>query len=155
MTVPIGTIMAYAGDNSGDSRGYLQEQGWLLCNGEQYPISDYPQLFHIIGTYYGTSTQSGGFVVPDLRGRFVRGVDHGAERDPDAAQRTPSGPGGNVGDHVGSVQKSKSGLVWNGGHMRGAGDYGAVFPDLPNDEIGESRPVNIYVNWIIKARDVG
>ncbi len=152
MTVPIGTIMAYAGDNKGESRGYLHEQGWLFCDGESYSVEEYEHLFYIIGTYYGTAESAGNFVVPDLRGRFVRGVDHGAERDPDAAKRTPSGPGGSVGDHVGSVQKP--GLVWNGGHMRGGGSYGAVFPGS-DTETGECRPVNIYVNWIIKARDVG
>ncbi|MDJ0534483.1 MAG: phage tail protein [Xenococcaceae cyanobacterium MO_207.B15] len=155
MTVPIGTIMAYAGDNSGESIGYLQEQGWLFCNGKPYSSTEYEHLFHIIGTYYGTAETPGNFLVPDLRGRFVRGVDHGAERDPDASKRTPSGPGGHVGDHVGSLQESKPGVVWNKGHIHSGGDYGAVFPELPNDKFGESRPVNIYVNWIIKARDVG
>ena len=41
---------------------------------------------------------------PDLRGRFVRGVDSGAGQDPDAAKRTASALGGNTGDRVGSFQ---------------------------------------------------
>lgn len=154
MTVPIGTIMAYAGDNEGNSIGYLEELGWLFCDGEQHSVEEYEHLFHFIGTYYGTAEKAGYFVVPDLRGRFLRGVDHGANQDPDAAQRTASAPGGPAGDHVGSAQDGQSGFVWNGGNMRGGGDYGAPFPSGGGDNVGECRPVNIYVNWIIKARDV-
>lgn len=154
MTVPIGTIMAYAGDNKGESRGYLQELGWLICDGEPISQDEYPHLFHIIGTYYGTAAQAGGFLLPDLRGRFVRGVDDGAERDPDAAQRTPSGPGGNVGDHVGSAQDAESGYTWVE-RIHGGGSYwGTVPKGGPPNTPGECRPVNIYVNWIIKAKDV-
>lgn len=153
MTVPIGTMMAYAGDNQGESRGYLHEQGWLFCDGEQYSVEEYEHLFYIIGTYYGTAESAGNFRVPDLRGRFVRGVDHGANRDPDAAKRTPSGRGGSEGDHVGSVQDAQSELTWSGG-IHGGGSYPSLLPK-DADKVGECRPINIYVNWIIKARDVG
>ncbi|MDJ0600305.1 MAG: phage tail protein [Crocosphaera sp.] len=153
MIVPIGTIMAYAGDSSGESRGYLHEQGWLFCDGEQYSVEEYEHLFYIIGTYYGTAESAGNFVVPDLRGRFVRGVDHGTGRDPDAEDRTASALGGSVGDHVGSAQDAQSGWEW-GGRIHGGGPYPAALPTDSNGKPGECRPVNIYVNWIIKAKDV-
>lgn len=48
--------------------GNFAPSGWLLCNGDLLEISDYEQLFEVIGTTYGgdgTST----FGLPDLRGR--------------------------------------------------------------------------------------
>ena len=51
-----------------------------------------------------TETVSGTFNVPDLRGRFLRGVDGNAGRDPDAVNRLASKSGGNAGNAVGSSQ---------------------------------------------------
>ena len=48
--------------------------GWLLCNGEEYLQSAYPDLFAAIGSAYGSAT-SGHFRVPDLRGRGIIGLD--------------------------------------------------------------------------------
>lgn len=109
MTVPIGTIMAYGGLVDSNAKGQLERQGWLVCDGENYLENDYPELENTIGVMYGTS-RPGMFHVPDLRGRFVRGVDHGTQRDPDASSRGASAPGGNTGDKVGSVQEAQSGF---------------------------------------------
>jgi hypothetical protein len=43
------------------------------------------------------------FKIPDTRGYFLRGWDHGAGIDPDAATRTDRGDG-TTGDHVGTKQ---------------------------------------------------
>lgn len=45
-------------------------QGWLLCNGALYPISEYDTLYSLIGTTYGGDGATT-FAVPDLRGRGV------------------------------------------------------------------------------------
>jgi microcystin-dependent protein len=42
--------------------------GWMLCQGQLLPISDYDTLFNLIGTTYGGDGQST-FGLPDLRGR--------------------------------------------------------------------------------------
>lgn len=52
--------------------------GWALCNGQIFSIAANPNLFSLIGTYYGgdgTST----FALPDLRGRVPvhQGTDAG------------------------------------------------------------------------------
>lgn len=42
--------------------------GWLPCNGQLLPISEYTPLFALIGTTYG-GDGSTNFALPDLRGR--------------------------------------------------------------------------------------
>lgn len=66
----------------------------------------------IADTGSGTHTWHDTFLLPDDRGRFLRGWDHGAGTDPDAASRTDRGDG-TTGDNVGTLQadenKSESG----------------------------------------------
>lgn len=50
--------------------------GWLECNGASLLRTDYPDLFAIIGTTYGT-VDGTHFNIPDYRGEFLRGLDHG------------------------------------------------------------------------------
>lgn len=42
--------------------------GWMFCDGQSLPISEYETLFQLIGTSYGGDGQSS-FGLPDLRGR--------------------------------------------------------------------------------------
>lgn len=65
-TMPIGGVVAFAGDKT--------PQGFLICNGNEYRITDYPELYEAIGDKYGSAT-SGYFRVPDYRGRFLEGSD--------------------------------------------------------------------------------
>jgi len=71
--VPVGTIVAFAGDATN------VPEGWLLCNGAPKSTTEYKQLYDVIGYTWGGSGSS--FNLPDLRGRFLRGVD---DRDPAA-----------------------------------------------------------------------
>ena len=48
---------------------------YLECNGQSVSRTTYAALFAVIGTTYGGSGSN--FNVPDLRGEFVRGWDHG------------------------------------------------------------------------------
>jgi microcystin-dependent protein len=43
--------------------------GWMFCEGQLLPISEYETLFNLIGTTYGGDGQST-FALPDLRGRL-------------------------------------------------------------------------------------
>lgn len=175
MTVPIGTIMAYGGSVHGTAGAELFNQGWLICDGEELERAEYEELYGVIGDFFGHGDGYSTFRLPDLRGRFVRGVDYGAGQDPDAGERQASGKGGSVGDNVGSVQEdafqshmhiSRGRNDWEAN--KSAGDdylvrfYGGqdVYWDQndPNTYGAygdhETRPKNIYVNWIIKAKDV-
>jgi microcystin-dependent protein len=44
--------------------------GWLLCNGQSLPISEYIDLYNVIGTNFG-STGPGYFNVPDFTSRVI------------------------------------------------------------------------------------
>ena len=169
MTVPIGTMMAYAGDaNYVNTQEELQNQGWLICNGDEYPTESYPDLYTLIQNYYGTPTDDQKFKVPDLRGLFVRGIDNGRGEDPDAESRISYPSGGNSGDKVGSYQvdafkQHSHEMQFNDGAQAEGSDggrkgkyQGDYNPSMKTQSVGgnETRPKNIYVYWIIKAKDV-
>lgn len=67
---PVGVVTPYAGDTS--------PSGWLLCDGTEIKISDYLELFQVIGYKYKDQAlvTSGFFAVPDLRGRQPLGADN-------------------------------------------------------------------------------
>lgn len=77
--------------------------GWLECNGAAVSRTTYAALFAVLSTTYGAGDGSTTFNLPDLRGEFVRGWDHGKGSDPDAASRTSRGDG-TTGNNVGTKQ---------------------------------------------------
>lgn len=93
---PTGAIIAFA--------GVAAPSGWLLCDGSAVGRTQYAELFAIIGTSFGGGDSVNTFNLPDLRGRFLRGVDNGTGNDPDANARVASQPGGSLGDTVGTLQ---------------------------------------------------
>jgi microcystin-dependent protein len=56
----VGEIRMFAGN--------FAPAGWMFCEGQLLPISEYETLFNLIGTTYGGDGQSN-FALPDLRGR--------------------------------------------------------------------------------------
>jgi len=157
-SVPPGTIVAFGGETV--------PEGWLLCDGAVRSRTEDSALFAAIGVAHGGGDGVNTFNLPDLRGRFLRGVDHGAGIDPDAAARVrPHDASGNLGDAVGSVQSSMFTKHWHHvgqtlqnipatggcGAPVGTPYYGCT---LETDTTGaggsETRPVNSYVEYIIK-----
>ena len=57
----VGEIRMFAGN--------FPPSGWMFCEGQTLPISEYDILFNLIGTTYGGDGQSS-FLLPDLRGRL-------------------------------------------------------------------------------------
>lgn len=68
--VPVGAIFPFAGASTSLPMGYL------LCDGSDVLVSDYPVLFQTIKYIYTTSIVVGSFRLPDLRGRFPLGPDN-------------------------------------------------------------------------------
>jgi microcystin-dependent protein len=94
--LPSGTIVAFGGTTA--------PTGWTLCDGSAISRITYAPLFAAVGINFGGGDGINTFNLPDLRGRFLRGTDGGAGRDPDADSRSPSNSGGPGGDMVGSLQ---------------------------------------------------
>lgn len=104
--VPSGTVLPFAGASA--------PAGWLICDGSAISRTTYPNLFAAISIAHGSGDGSTTFNIPDLRGRFMRGVDGTAGRDPDKTGRLAAASGGNTGNAVGSVQTNataKNGLI--------------------------------------------
>ncbi|WP_413613351.1 phage tail protein [Bdellovibrio sp. HCB-110] len=182
--LPAGVILPFGGTAA--------PSGFLLADGAAYLIADHPDLHAAIGTAFGDGTKNAdgtntnhaagtAFNVPDLRGRFMRGVDGTAGRDIDKTARpyatSPNNGGGNSGNAVGSIQGQatrKNGLsIIDPGHAHytglgsGSATPGGVlgvtslnpnqgYTNTANTNVSisngdsETRPINIYVNYIIK-----
>jgi len=67
---PPGVVLPYV--------GVIAPAGWLLCDGQEYRISEYSALFDVISYQFGArvTVTSGFFKVPDLRGRMPLGADN-------------------------------------------------------------------------------
>jgi microcystin-dependent protein len=85
----VGEIRMFAGN--------FAPAGWMFCEGELLPISEYETLFNLIGTTYGGDGQST-FALPDLRGRipihfgngFILAETGGAEEITLTVQQIPA-----------------------------------------------------------------
>lgn len=78
--------------------------GYLECNGAAVSRTTYAALFAIIGTQYGAGDGSSTFNIPDLRGEFVRGYDHG--RGTDSGRNIASNQSSQNKEHDHSVSLS-------------------------------------------------
>lgn len=153
--LPSGIIMPFAGTTT--------PTGYLICDGSAVSRVTYAALFAAIGTNWGVGDGSTTFNLPDLRGRFMRGVDGAAGNDPDAATRTATN-GGNAGNNVGSNQQddfkghthtSNDATDKTGGYSA-VGIAGSLWfagtsqATTSNSGGNETRPKNVNVNYIIK-----
>jgi microcystin-dependent protein len=109
MTIPyLGEIRMFA--------GYFAPEAWMFCNGQSLAISQFSQLFGLLGTTYGGDGVST-FNLPDLRGRlpfhpgtnagetFVAGEAGGSETVTLTTEQMPV--------HLHSLQATTSGYQWS------------------------------------------
>lgn len=147
--VPTGSVVPYGGDSA--------PSGFLLCDGTAVNRTTYATLFALVGVRFGSGDGTTTFNVPDLRGRFIRGLDGGSGLDPDAATRTAMNSGGATGNNVGSVQ----GDAYHN-HNHGvsqtnvqAGSQTVVTAVNSASDLGsgtqETRPKNAALNFLIKT----
>ena len=133
-SMPSGAIVAFGGKIAPD--------GWLLCNGAPLSRSNYGPLYATIGDAWGAGDGATTFNIPDLRGVFLRGVDAGGNRDPDAAGRIAIAPGGNVGNMVGTLETDAFRSHDHGGRTGGvlpSGDTNAA-----RDYFSDAGPNKIF-----------
>jgi microcystin-dependent protein len=150
----VGTVVPHMNDEVPNS--------WLECNGQTISRALYPELFNTIGTRYGNGDGLTTFNVPDLRGEFLRGWDHGRGKDPDIFSRTDSGDG-TTGDNVGTKQTddfrshthniNRRHTADNNGPEIESSGGGINVSDAVTRSTGgnETQPTNIAVMYIIKA----
>jgi len=157
-TFPPGMIMPFAGsvDKIPD--------GWLLCNGAEINRNQYDALFNTIGMAYGAGNLTTTFNLPDLRGMFLRGANQGRTddyKDPDLNTRIPNALGNK--DDAGSKQGDQFESHNHGGYTvmhqydplqaawTTSGNWGnGHLNTIETNGGNETRPNNIYVNYIIK-----
>jgi microcystin-dependent protein len=166
---PIGAIVAWPASSV--------PTGWLECSGAAVSRSTYATLFGVISDDFGAGDGSTTFNLPDLRGEFIRGWDHGKGSDPNAATRTDRGDG-TTGDVIGSKQadefelhghpfrlnlidgstnNSSGGLsLEESGSVSNEAAFTGTLSDTPGEQIGgsggsETRPRNVNMMYIIRA----
>jgi hypothetical protein len=169
--VPIGTIIAFAGDTIPPS--------YLLCDGRVIDDSDthsiYRGLHDVIGDNWGSAGDGNPntFNLPDLQGYFLRGATESPARDPDydtrtdlSGDKTRKGVGSYQGQdlrqhghpiHLGTGEDGYSGIdtkYVSGQDSKMSYDdlvmNGLLMTNEPGCSQRETRPKNAAVNWIIK-----
>ncbi len=152
--------------------GGLSDQvpdGWLICDGSTVSQTQYANLYAVVQNSFGKNPPDGEFYLPDLRGRFVRGVDDGAGRDPDVSARQdmqdPSAPSSTVGsvqsyafqNHVHGYYEVEGqsnipdGSGINNGHNYINTGSSTDLADAGSYSVSsETRPINAYLYFIIQ-----
>ncbi|MGL4208547.1 MAG: phage tail protein [Candidatus Adiutrix sp.] len=142
---PVGAVIMFYGEQA--------PSGYLACDGSAFSVTQYPKLYEVLGEA----------VLPDFRGRFVRGYGQGSTLDPDGPKRT-------VGSFQGDAIRNITGEIAGGGWEEGSRasgvfrttslykgapgthwDHGMTFdasrvvPTAP-----ENRPANVCLLYAIK-----
>lgn len=70
---PIGQVSFFAMKDVVDNP--TPPSGWFICDGREINISDFSELFAVIGTDFGTPSLPTKFKIPDLKNTFIKGWD--------------------------------------------------------------------------------
>jgi microcystin-dependent protein len=93
----VGEIRLFAGN--------FAPAGWMFCDGQLLPISEYETLFNLIGTTYGGDGQST-FALPDLRGRVPLHTGSGFTLAQNGGAETVTLTGAQLPGHQHALQAS-------------------------------------------------
>ena len=147
--VPIGTIIAMSSD-------YIPT-GYLLCNGSAVNRQTYSLLFAKIGTTYGEGDGTNTFNLPDLRGKFVRGLGGNS----DLLGKTQGDAIRNIQGEVDICHGDNNvtnGVFRDNGRKRRGRDgnewylHSVIFDaSTVVPTANENRPLNMAMNYLIKA----
>lgn len=147
--VPVGAVLAFPTG--------IVAPGYLELDGSVQSIAIYPDLAAYLGTTYNKGNEgAGNFRLPESRGEFLRGWDHGrgidTGRDVGTYQmdltRAHNHPfvidsGSGTGFGAVGVKSAAGGIL--GGAVRSSTSY-------TDSSVGaETRPRNLAVMWCIKA----
>ena len=166
---PIGSIVPYSGAQP--------PSGWLICDGRSLSKNSYFDLFKIIGYNFGGSNST--FNLPDLRNKAVMGAGTTGALGASQLAQLPNITG-KVDNKNGTfgVMGFSSGTGSFSGALKGSEAKGAVYTGQQNTSAckvvsldasnsgastdingnnvytnnGETRPANVRLNFIIKAK---
>jgi microcystin-dependent protein len=122
--------------------------GWLEADGTAVSRSTYSALFSAIGTVYGAGDGSTTFNLPDLRGEFLRGWDHGRGVDPGRVFGSTQADAFKVHAHNYSSATGTSGALEYTGGGNNVPSYSSGNTGLTGDS--ETRPKNVALFACIK-----
>lgn len=168
---PIGSIIPYGGATA--------PNGWLICQGQAISRTTYTELFAIIGTTFGSGNGSTTFNIPDLRNKAAMGAGTTGSLGASQLAQLPNITG-QINNKSGTfgVMGFSSGTGSFTGALKGSEAKGAVYTGQQNTSAckvvsldasnsgastdingnnvyvnnGETRPANIRLNFIIKAK---
>lgn len=125
--------------------------GYLECDGALVSRTTYADLFAAIGTIFGVGDGATTFALPDLRGEFVRGWDHG--RGIDAARERGSAQTDMLKSHTHSVTPpAATDDTSSGATTTGSGGGETITPYNTASSGGtETRPRNVALMMVIKT----
>jgi microcystin-dependent protein len=126
--------------------------GFLECDGAAVSRTTYANLFGIVGTTYGAGDGSTTFNVPDLRGEFIRGWDHGKGTDSGRALGSAQSEAVGSHDHTlnlfATTQIAHDGSAEGDRTVQAAGTPTAGF--IGSSGGAETRPRNIALLYAVK-----
>ena len=166
---PIGSIIPYGGSQA--------PSGWLLCDGRSLSKNSYFDLWKVIGYNYGGSDST--FNLPDLRDKAVMGAGTNGALGASQSAQLPNITG-KIDNKSGTfgVMGFSSAVNNFSGALKGSEAKGAVYTgqnntsackivsldasnsgastDINGNNVytnnGETRPANVRLNFIIKAK---
>jgi len=144
LAVASGIVTAYAGDTV--------PTNWLECNGAAISRTTYAALFAAIGVLWGVGDGSTTFNLPDMRGEFLRGYDHG--RGVDSGRALASSQTDEFESHLHNVSFEVVGVGGGTNNFPAPSNYsgGASYNYITSNSGGtETRPRNITMMYIIKT----
>ena len=135
--IPSGTVNVFAGSTP--------PTGWIECDGSAISRTGvYANLFSVIGILYGSGDGISTFNIPDLRGEFIRGWDHG--RSVDTGRTMGSSQSDELKSHHHAMPGTFSVSTGGGGSL-----FAPTGTTNTQDTGGtETRPRNIAMMYIIK-----
>jgi len=144
--LPVGATVAFPLDKVAP--------GFLELDGSVKSIAVYPDLAAFLGTAFNKGNEgAGNFRLPDSRGEFLRGWDHG--RGVDVGRAIGSSQLGQVESHD-HATRSGLGITGSGSNALVAHANTTVGTPLSTGAMSfyggnETRPRNLAVMWCIKA----
>ena len=157
-SIPVGTVITWPSNSWPSDR-----DNWLECNGQSISSAVYPELVGVVG-----------WNVPNYQGVFLRGYGGQTSYHYGAVGHWSAGLGELQGDGIreiwgelsylprsrdGEVGQSGSLAFWNEGRNQWMNDAGKApsgamnfYASRSTPVVGEVRPVNRAVRYLIRAR---